>query len=115
MAVWMVRAGRHGEREDTALDNNLAVVGWYELPDLSSINTREQMEEQLRVTYPDIKPAVLYNNVGQLWAFCGRIQVGDLIALPLKTRSAIAIGRVTGPYTYRPDLPPDASHARPVD
>jgi predicted Mrr-cat superfamily restriction endonuclease len=56
----------------------------------------------------------LINFVGQIWAFCGRIQSGDLVVLPLKMRSAIVIGNVAGPYQYRPDLPEDAKHTRPV-
>ena len=33
MALWVVRAGRHGEHEDTALEKGLAIAGWEELPD----------------------------------------------------------------------------------
>ncbi|NLE76636.1 MAG: restriction endonuclease [Chloroflexi bacterium] len=65
--------------------------------------------------YPDINPKTIINWVGQLWAFVNRIQVGDLIVLPLKSRAAIAIGRSTGPYRHLPDLPPDARHTRTVE
>jgi len=42
MAVWMVRAGRGGEREDVALREGLAVIGWDELPDLSTMTSRRR-------------------------------------------------------------------------
>jgi len=115
MTVWLVRAGVHGEREDLALENGLAVIGWSELPDLSLINSREELDSLLRETLPESKRKSIPNWVAQLWAFSARIEVGDLVALPLKARSAIAIGRVTGPYQYRPDLPGDALHSRPVE
>jgi len=35
MSVWLVRAGKNGEREDFALENGVAVIGWDELPDLA--------------------------------------------------------------------------------
>jgi restriction system protein len=43
-----------------------------------------------------------------------RIAVGDLVALPLKSRAAIALGRITGRYTFDPSAPYDAKHQRPV-
>jgi restriction system protein len=42
--------------------------------------------------------------VGQLFSFVQRIAVGDLVALPRKSMSTIALGRVIGPYQYREDL-----------
>ncbi len=115
MAVWVVRAGGHGEMEDLALEQGLVVIGWRELPDLATIKSREELTEVCREAYPDAKPASLASSVGQCWAFRERIQIGELVVLPLKRRAAVAIGRVTGPYGYRHDLPPDANHTRPVD
>jgi restriction system protein len=40
------------------------------------------------------------NYTGQLWALRARIQQSDLVVLPLKTTSQIAIGRVSKPYFY---------------
>jgi restriction system protein len=37
MAFWLVRAGRHGEEEQAALEHNVATIAWNELPDLSNI------------------------------------------------------------------------------
>jgi len=45
MAVWMVRAGRYGEQESLALDKNLAVIGWEELPDLASPKSCEELKK----------------------------------------------------------------------
>jgi restriction system protein len=42
MALWLVRAGEHGEQEQAALQHAVAVIGWNELRDLSSIKTREE-------------------------------------------------------------------------
>jgi restriction system protein len=100
MAIWLVRAGRHGEQEEVALEKGMVVVGWDDLPDLTPIRSREALAQLLRETYPDEGPNRLANWNGQLWAFRDRIQKEDLVVLPLKGRSAIAIGRVSGPYSY---------------
>lgn len=112
MAIWLVRAGKHGEREEEALTGGLAVIGWEELGDLSGPRTREEFADWVRESYPGMGQNTVTNWVGQLWAFRERIQIGDLIVLPLKRRSAIAIGRCTGPYTFRPQA--DVRHTRAV-
>jgi restriction system protein len=115
MAVWLVRAGREGEREALALEQSIVLIGWSELPDLSPITTRDQLDALCRRTYPDRNPKTVTNWVGQIWAFRRRIQVGDLVVLPLKARPFFAIGRATADYQYRADLPQDARHTRPVE
>ena len=98
MAVWLVRAGRRGEQEQAALDNNLVAIGWNELPDLSDIQSREALADSYRQANPDASPKKAANHVGQVWAFRARMKEGDLAVLPLHIQSAIAIGRITGPY-----------------
>ena len=115
MSVWLVRAGKNGERENFALENGLAVIGWNELPDLAHINTREKLSDQMQQSYPDEGKMTIANYVGQVWAFRGRIEKGDLIVLPLKTRSMIAIGECTGAYKYEPGNPAGARHTRSVE
>ena len=41
MKVWLTRAGKHGEREQFALDNSRAVIGWPLLSDLGDVVDRE--------------------------------------------------------------------------
>lgn len=115
MTMWLIRAGRAGEREKVALENKVAVVGWEELPDLTSCTTREALAQLLVATYPDDKPNTLRNWESQIWPVRETIKVGDLVVLPLKTRSDIVVGRVSGEYQYRTDLPGGPLHTRPVE
>jgi restriction system protein len=112
MTVWLVRAGPYGERETLALEQGLSVIGWEEMPDLSGVGSRQDLEELVRTTYPDAGKGRVANWVGQLWAFRERMQVGDLVVLPLKKQSAIAIGKILGPYAFRSDLAADTHHTR---
>jgi restriction system protein len=114
MTMWLIRAGKHGEREKLALENQAAIIGWEELPDLSACSQRTDLADLLKKTYPDEKPKTLSNWESQLWPILDTIKSGDLVVLPLKSRSDIAIGRVTGPYAHRSDLPGGPFHTRPV-
>ncbi len=113
MALWLVRAGRRGEREDYALERSVAVIGWDDLPDLTGVKTREDLAALMRETYPGEGENKLRNWTGQVWAFRDSIKGGDLAVLPLKRRAAIAIGRVTGEYVYTAGEV--SNHVRPVD
>jgi len=115
MAVWLVRAGAHSEYETLALEQGLSIIAWSELPDLSQVTTQQQLREVVERAYPDAPHGRVSNYVGQLWSFRERMQTGDLVVLPLRTRAAIAIGRLSGPYQFRPDLPGSATHVRETE
>lgn len=115
MALWVVRAGRHGERENYAIDNNSVVTGWHEVPDLSKISDRTALLDLLKRIYPHEGEGTVKNWETQLWALAKRIKVDDLVALPRKQSSTIAFGRVVGPYRYVPTAPAGATHQIPVE
>ena len=115
MRAWLVRAGRHGEREQWALDNSCVVVGWDEIGDLSVAQSRDEVFGLLHDRHPEAAPKTLANHAAQLWAFASRIEIGDLVVLPLKSTPALAMGRVTGRYEYVPTNPAGAVQTRPVE
>jgi len=115
MSVWLARAGKNGENEALAIENNIVTIGWNELGDLSPAKERQDLYDMFETTFPDAGKGRVANHVGQVWAFRARFQVGDLVVLPLKTQSAIAIGKITGDYQYRTDLGDSAKHTRPVE
>ena len=51
MAVRLVRAGRHGEEEQVALQNSTAVIGWNWLPHLARVADREGVAAPSAVTW----------------------------------------------------------------
>ena len=112
VAAWTVRSGKHGERDSWCIENGLAGGGWYEIPDLTPITTRDQLVNLASSIWSMEKPGAIPNYVGQLWALRERIQVGDVIVLPLKTTSQLAFGRVTDGYYYVNDDPDLAKRHR---
>ena len=113
MSLWLVRAGRHGEQEQGALENEVVTIGWNDLPDLFDIKTKEELTKLYAKVYPGAKKMQAVNEVGQIWRFIHEIQKGDLVALPLKKQSAIAIGEVSREYEYS-ELANNIKHIRRV-
>ena len=103
MTFWLVRAGKMGEFEQQFLDNNIISFGWNELPDLSNVKTKDELKKIYQDIYPTAVKGRMANQAGQIWSFSNRIQIGDLIALPLKSQRLIALGETTGNYQFVQD------------
>lgn len=110
----MVRAGRHGEQEQVALEQGLITIGWNDLPDLSRIRSKDQLTKVYNKIYPGTKKMKAANEIGQIWTFLRKIKKGDHVALPLKTQSAIAIAKVKEDYEYKP-IAENVRHIRRVE
>lgn len=116
MQAWVIRAGRHGERDQWALSNGCSGGGWKELPDLTPYTTREEIAEVTAASFPGAPQGRLNTYAAQLWALRGRIHPGDLLVMPLKATRQIAMGRVTGGYRYLgDDQIADCRHVVTVD
>lgn len=83
--------------------------------DMSGIDTKDGLQRAIEGNYPETKHKARLNWTSQLWPFIKGIEKGDIVALPLKQRPAIAFGRVVGPYRFDGDAPGGAKHQRPVE
>lgn len=114
MALWLVRAGKHGERESEALDMGIATVGWNKIGDLAAYQSRDAIAGALRTVYPNAPEARTQNHARQLWSFGHVIAPGDRVVLPLKKQAAVAWGAVASAYEYRPANPDELRHTHRV-
>jgi restriction system protein len=113
MTFWLVRAGTHGEEEEGVLENNVVSIAWNELPDLKTTKTREDLGKLYTEIYGPQKKMHVANVAGQIWRFANEIKIGDLVALPLKRKSGIAIGEITGDYEFK-EITSNIKHIRKV-
>lgn len=115
MAIWLVRAGSHGEYEQKFIQENRAYVTWDNLDvNLAKLKQRADLAAAMIERYPDIKPKAIQNWVSQVWPFAHEIKKGDLVILPLKSQPAIQIGEITGDYHFESAGPAPYFHWRPV-
>jgi restriction system protein len=104
MALWLVRAGEHGEFEKKFLEENRVYLTWDGLShDLSSFSGRDQLRALLETVYPDASKGRVTNHLGQIWAFSKGIKPGDWIVLPSKQKPAIHVAEVKSEYTFNPN------------
>lgn len=101
MALWLARAGAHGEYEKKFLEESRIYLTWDGLShDLAPIRDGGELRTLLENTYPDAPKGRITNYLGQIWAFSKGIQVGDWVVLPSKHKPAIHVAKVTGEYTF---------------
>jgi restriction system protein len=116
MTAWMVRAGKSGEREQWALERGVTGAGFGAVANLTDAGTRGQVHEAIAAAYPQDKPTAIRNFAAQMWALRDRMAKDDLLVMPLKLTPHIAIGKISGDYTYLADEPdPSRRHVRPVE
>lgn len=103
MAVWLVRAGSHGEYEVKFLQESRVYVTWSDLDiDLASLADRTELSDAMAERYAEAKVKTITNWVSQIWPFAHDMKIGDLIVMPLKTQRAIQIGEISGDYHFEP-------------
>jgi restriction system protein len=98
--VYLARAGGSGEDENYALDHGVAIIGFMEYPSLAGAKDYNDILALVKATQPEIKARAAGNYAGQLWAFAVAMKEGDIVVLPRKLTSQVALGRVKGPYKY---------------
>ena len=114
MALWVVRAGSHGEQEETAINSNVICHGWNELPDYGRM-TKEELNTLYRRVHPHETEKQVISGFNQCWRFANGIAVGDIVALPIKATgsSAFRFGKVIGEYRYQ-EIAENVHHTRAV-
>ena len=125
MAVWVVRAGRKGEQEQDALKLRCAVIDWPELGDLARFQTWEKLRDEMDRAYRGKQPhkGTRTKWTSEVWNFARKINIGDLLVLPLKKGipsgrirrdGVIAVGEFVGEYEHVGAGKPGTEHRRKV-
>lgn len=115
MALWMVRAGRHGEFEQRFLETNRVYVTWMRLKhDLGKLASKHDLRELLLKVYPDSGTKKLIHHSGQIWSFVQEMKPGDWVVVPSKLKSAIHVAEIVGQYVFDPTAEDPYYHYRDV-
>jgi restriction system protein len=115
MALWLVRAGKHGEHEDKFLAEGKVYICWDRLQhDLSKLPNPQALFAFLCKEYPDSKPNKNRNHASQLWPFIQTMKSGDWVIVPSKRKPAIHVAEVKGPYVFDPAAENPYYHYRTV-
>ena len=116
MALWIVRAGAHGEYEKKYLEDNRIYCTWEGLNhNLSKIDSIDDLRELLQNTYEYEKKRKLINHSAQVWGFTKSIELGDWIVLPSKLKPAFHFAKVKSEYKYDNTADDPYFHFRDVE
>jgi restriction system protein len=96
------------------LDEGYTAVDFHEIGDLSVAHDLPAMRALVAPILSDRSEGAIGNYAAQLNAFANRMEIGDLVVLPLKNVGRLALGRVTGPYRYLTE-PGVLNHVRTVE
>jgi restriction system protein len=110
-----VRCGGDSAFEQEALEQQIVGIGWGRLGDVSKFENVEDLRKHYATCHPQEKPRTQINCSSQVFTFAKKIQIGDLVALPIKSLGAIAFGKVVGDYRFVPDSHHYVAHQRSVE
>lgn len=111
MTVWVVRAGRRGEYEETFLSQSLVGIRFDLGRSGAGFESRESLREYMRARSAADERRTS-NRASQVWNFIRAMRNGDMIVLPRKAPRVVNVGRVSGDYEYREGS--EIPHIRPV-
>ncbi len=117
MALWLVRAGAHGEFEDAFITKGQICLTWdgaAQAQSLGHLNDAESIRRAIRSFYPGWADGKYVQHAGQWRAFLHSMQPGDLVAMPRKRQKSIAIGEVVGGYEFDAAASEPFRHTRKV-
>ena len=111
--VWLFRAGSDGEDEEAWLDGDLAFLGFREVGDLTGCSNQDDVRNRVVAAFPGAEAQRVTNFTTQLRQFAVDARPADLVVMPRKHQSVVAIGRIAGPYV-RGEVHGRQRHTRPV-
>lgn len=106
--LWLIRAGREGERLQYNLEHGVAGGGFRLVASLEGCASREDVRAAVKAAEPNANDGRVNNFTGQLNSLRFRVEPGDIVAMPFKSEPVIAFGRVTGGYRYDASAADDA-------
>ena len=104
---WKIAPGEQAQNWEEQKNAGVIAVGWNELGDLTG-RTFEEVHAELRRLWPS-SIAVFSPQFRDFLS----IKEGDIIIANKGQKAVVGIGRVSGPYKYRPDL--QMHHTYPID
>jgi restriction system protein len=98
------------------VEERAIAIGWVDAGDLTELpEDREIFKAHLRTRYADKSEAWVANAAGQLLRFRHVMRPGELVVYPQKSDRTINIGRITGDYSYEPQVSERYPHRRAVE
>lgn len=105
VTIWGIHAGKYAEGDAEFKKEGVVAIGWADIGDLSQFAAdRELYKAAVVSAYPTTKAGAVPVYAGLLYRFVHEVKEGDLFIYPSQVDREVHIGRVVGPYAFRPEM-----------
>jgi len=112
--VWMVRAGKDAIYVEEFFSKNIVAIGWGVIGDLKHVHGRDQIGLLLQKHFPEYNKHQLSASAGQIHRFREELVPGEIVLTYDPDTRLYRCGKIEGDYQYKPELPEELQHTRPV-
>lgn len=110
---WVYAPGEGSSKWDEFYNAGMMAIGWGEIGDLRTFNTKDAMKKKLKETFD---PTLSYKNVGHAtWQFVNEMKVGDVVFAKKGSHQLVGRGIVTSEYEFDGDRSDEYKNIRQVN
>lgn len=110
---WIYAPGEGSSKWDEFYNAGIMAIGWGEIGDLRTFNTKDAMKKKLKETFD---PTLSYKNVGHAtWQFVNEMKVGDVVFAKKGSHQLVGRGVVTSEYEFDGDRSDEYKNIRQVN
>ena len=91
--VWVSKSRKTGLTSEF-FEHGFISMGWPLLPDISEIQSKEELTKYYDAVYPGETKMQLANHIGQIWKFVQEVKIGDLLIFPDKEKSTVQVEKI---------------------
>ena len=97
---WLYAPGHGASRWEEFYTKGIMAIGWGEIGDLSTFDSKDEMKEKMKETYD---PSRTYIHAAHAtWQFAKEMKVGDVVFVKKGMHQLVGRGIVTSDYIYDP-------------
>ena len=95
--VWLYQPGEQATYWQDCIDNQIMVIGWDKLGDLTNCNDYDYIYEQIKINYNEENPKNAKCAIGD---FVNEINIGDIVIVKKGLNKLLGYGEVTSDYYF---------------
>ena len=110
---WVYSPGRNASKWEMFSSEGIMGIGWEELGDLTSYDTRNDMKDMMQELYDPDKTYTMDSLA--TWEFVNSIQIGDVVYAKRGMHKLVGRGIVTSKYYFDEEVDDSYKHLRNVE
>ena len=110
---WMYSPGKDSFMWDELYDSGIMAIGWGEIGDLSTFETKDEMKEKMKEVFDE---SLSYTNSAHAtWQFANEMKIGDVVFVKRGLHEIIGRGIVMSDYEYDSEREDEYKNIRQVE